>query len=141
QREIQTWGRTSGGPGSGLFRSTDAGLTWTRLTGHGLPKSPVGKISAQVAPGNSNRVYALIETGDGLPTNNGEKTQSGSLWRSNDGGDNWELVSSDRRLRGRTHYYTRFAIEPDNENELFFLSAEFSKTIDGGRSTIDLTGQ
>ena len=141
QLEIHTWGRTSGGPGSGLFRSTDAGLTWTRLTGHGLPKSPVGKVSAQVARSNSNRVYALIETGDGMPTNHGEKTQSGSLWKSDDGGDNWELVSSDRRLRGRTHYYTRFAIEPDNENELFFLSAEFSKTIDGGKSTIDLTGK
>jgi len=141
QLEIHTWGRTSGGPGSGLFRSTDGGLTWKRLTGHGLPKAPVGKVSAQVARSNSNRVYALIETGDGMPTNHGEKTQSGSLWRSDDGGDTWELVSSDRRLRGRTHYYTRFAIEPDNENELFFLSAEFSKTIDGGKSTIDLTGK
>jgi photosystem II stability/assembly factor-like uncharacterized protein len=141
QLEIHTWGRTSGGPGSGLFKSTDGGITWKRLTEHGLPKAPVGKVSAQVAPSNSNRVYALIETGDGMPTNHGEKTQSGSLWRSDDGGDNWELVSSDRRLRGRTHYYTRFAIEPDNENELFFLSAEFSKTLDGGRSTIDLAGK
>jgi photosystem II stability/assembly factor-like uncharacterized protein len=141
QIEIHTWGRTSGGPGSGLFRSTDAGLTWKRLTEHGLPKSPIGKVSAQVARSNSHRVYALIETGDGMPTNYGERTQSGSLWRSDDGGDNWELVSSDRRLRGRTHYYTRFAIEPDNENEVFFLSAEFSKTIDGGKSTVDLTGK
>ena len=72
-----------------------------------------------------NRVYALIETGDGMPADHGEKTQSGSLWRSDDGGDTWKLVSSDRRLRGRTHYYTRFAIEPDNENERYFLSAEF----------------
>ena len=45
------------------------------------------------------------------------RPQSGSLWRSDDGGENWALVSSDRKLRGRTHYYTRFAIEPDNENE------------------------
>ena len=141
QLEIHTWGRISGGPGSGLYKSVDGGLTWKRLVDHGLPKPPVGKISPQVARSNSNRVYALIETGDGLPGTDGAPTQSGSLWRSDDGGENWELVSSDRRLRGRTHYYTRFAIEPDNENEAYFLSAEFTKTLDGGRTSIDLSGR
>jgi photosystem II stability/assembly factor-like uncharacterized protein len=141
QIEIHTWGRTSGGPGSGLFKSADGGLTWKRLTDRGLPKSPVGKISAQVAPNNSSRVYALIETGDGLPAADGTPTQSGSLWRSDDGGERWELVSSDRRLRGRTHYYTRFAIAPDNDNEAYFLSAEFTKTLDGGKTSIDLSGR
>jgi photosystem II stability/assembly factor-like uncharacterized protein len=141
QLEIHTWGRTSGGPGSGLHKSTDGGVTWKKLTGHGLPQPPIGKISPQIARSNSNRVYALIETGDGLPGLDGTKTQSGSLWRSEDGGDSWELVSSDRRLRGRTHYYTRFAVEPDNENEAYFLSAEFTKTMDGGRSSIDLSGR
>src|SRR5262245_1309208 len=141
QIEIHTWGRTSGGPGSGVFKSVDGGVTWTRLNGHGLPNAPLGKIAVQIARTNPNRVYALIETGDGLPAADGTKTQSGSLWRSDDGGSNWELVSSDRRLRGRTHYYTRFAIEPDNENELYFLSAEFTKTVDGGRTSIDLSGR
>jgi photosystem II stability/assembly factor-like uncharacterized protein len=141
QLEIHTWGRTSGGAGSGLFKSVDGGLTWKRLADHGLPKPPVGKISAQVARSNSNRVYALIETGDGLPATDGTATQSGSLWRSDDGGETWDLVSSDRRLRGRTHYYTRFAIEPDNENEAYFLSAEFTKTLDGGKTSVDLTGR
>jgi len=141
QLEIHTWGRTSGGSGSGLFRSTDGGATWTRLTGHGLPGAPLGKISAQVARTNSNRVYALIETGDGMPTDNGRKTQSGSLWRSEDGGENWQMVSADRRLRGRTHYYTRFAVAPDNENEAYFLAAEFTKSLDGGLTSIDLTGR
>jgi photosystem II stability/assembly factor-like uncharacterized protein len=141
QLEIHTWGRTSGGLSSGLFKSTDSGATWTRLAGHGLPEPPVGKISAQVARSNSNRVYALIETGDGMPTNNGEKTQSGSLWRSEDGGESWNMVSADRRLRGRTHYYTRFAVSPDNENEAYFLAAEFTRTLDGGLTSIDLTGK
>jgi len=141
QIEIHTWGRTSGGPGSGLFKSVDGGATWQRLTGHGLPHAPLGKISPQIARSNANRVYALIETGDGLPALDGSKTQSGSLWRSDDGGATWELVSSDRRLRGRTHYYTRFAVEPDNENEAYFLSAEFTKTLDGGRTSIDLSGR
>ena len=141
QIEIHTWGRISGGPGSGLFKSVDGGVTWRRLTDHGLPHSPLGKISAQVAPSNSRRVYALIETGDGLPATDGTPTQNGSLWRSDDGGERWELVSADRRLRGRTHYYTRFAIEPDNENEAYFLSAEFTKTLDGGKTSIELTGR
>jgi photosystem II stability/assembly factor-like uncharacterized protein len=141
QIEIHTWGRTSGGAGSGLFKSVDGGLTWKRLSGQGLPKAPLGKISAQVAPSRSDRVYALIETGDGLPAADGTPTQSGSLWRSDDGGEQWELVSSDRRLRGRTHYYTRFSIAPDNENEAYFLSAEFTKTLDGGRTSIDLSGR
>ena len=141
QIEIHTWGRSSGGAGSGLFKSVDGGLTWKRLADHGLPKPPLGKISAQIARSNSSRVYALIETGDGLPATDGSSTQSGSLWRSDDGGENWDLVSSDRRLRGRTHYYNRFAIEPDNENEVYFLSAEFTKTLDGGRTSVDLTGR
>ncbi len=102
QIEIHTWGRTSGGPGSGLFKSTDGGVTWKRLSGHGLPNAPIGKVSPQIARSNPNRVYALIETGDGLPTNNGQPTQSGSLWRSDDGGENWDLVSS-RSQAARPH--------------------------------------
>jgi photosystem II stability/assembly factor-like uncharacterized protein len=141
QIEIHTWGRTSGGGGSGLFKSTDGGVTWKRLVEHGLPKPPIGKVAVQIARSNPNRVYALIETGDNLPAPDGTKTQSGSLWRSDDGGEAWEMVSADRRLRGRTHYYTRFAVEPDNENEAYFLSAEFTKTLDGGKSSIDLAGR
>jgi photosystem II stability/assembly factor-like uncharacterized protein len=133
QIEIHTWGRTSGGPGSGLFKSTDGGATWKRLEGHGLPHSPVGRIAVRVAQTDSNRVYAEIETGDGVPQPN-SPGQLGQLWRSDDGGENWQMVNSDRQLRGRTHYYTRMAIAPDNENEAFFLSAAFSRTLDGGRT-------
>jgi photosystem II stability/assembly factor-like uncharacterized protein len=133
QIEIHTWGRTSGGPGSGLFKSTDGGLTWKRLEGHGLPHSPVGRIAVRVAKKDSNRVYAEIETGDGVPQPN-SLGQLGELWRSDNGGDSWEMVNSDRQLRGRTHYYTRTEIAPDNENEVFFFSASFSHTLDGGKS-------
>ncbi|MGC1106995.1 MAG: hypothetical protein WA876_10685, partial [Candidatus Acidiferrales bacterium] len=133
QLVIHTWGRTSGGPGSGLFKSTDGGVTWKRLAGHGLPHSPLGRIAVRVAPGDSNRVYALIETGDGVPMD-GQPTQRGQLWRSDDGGENWGIVSYDREIRGRTHYYTREEISPDNENEVYFFSSSFSHTLDGGKT-------
>jgi photosystem II stability/assembly factor-like uncharacterized protein len=137
--EIHTFGRSSGGATSGLYKSRDGGLTWNRLTGNGLPGSPTGKVAVAIAPSNSSRVYALIETGDGVPWN-GQKTERGQLWRSDDGGDHWQVVSYDRRLRGRTHYYSRHAVAPDNDNEVYFLAADFSKTVDGGRTTIDVKG-
>jgi len=139
QLEIHTWGRTSGGPGSGIHMSRDGGDTWKRLIGNGLPEKPAGKIALAVAPTNSDRVYALIETGDGVPMN-GEETESGELWRSDDGGEKWKLISHDRQLAGRTHYYSRVAVAPDNANEAFFLSAAFSRTVDGGATTIDTKG-
>jgi photosystem II stability/assembly factor-like uncharacterized protein len=137
QLEIHTYGRTSGGPGSGLFKSTDGGVTWKRLEGHGLPHAPVGRIAVRVAPKDSNRVYALIETGDGVPWN-GKPTQSGQLWRSDDGGENWQLINSDRQIRGRTHYYTREEISPDNENEVYFFTSAFSRTLDGGHTLTNM---
>src|SRR5215470_12053771 len=131
--EIHTWGRESGGPGSGLFKSTDGGSTWKRLTGHGLPSRATGKVAVAIARSNSNRVYALIETGDGVPLK-GEETDRGKLWRSDDGGEIWRLVSYDRNLGGRTHYYFRMAVAPDNENESYYLTASFSVSLDGGET-------
>src|ERR1044071_1824247 len=137
--EIHTWGRQSGGPGSGLFKSTDGGVTWKRLSGNGLPARPTGKIVFAIAPNNSKRIYALIETGDGVPLN-GKETDRGKLWRSDDGGDNWRLVSYDRNLGGRTHYYFRMAVAPDNENETYYLTAGFAHSTDGGETARTLIG-
>ena len=133
---VHTWGRTSGGPGSGIWKSTDAGTTWKRLTGHGLPTKPFGKADLAVAQSNSNRVYALIETSDGVPLP-GVEAEAGELWRSDDAGATWQLVSNDRNLGGRTQYYTRMAVMPDNENEAYFLAASWTKTLDGGKTSID----
>ena len=130
---IHTWGRESGGPGSGLFKSTDGGVTWKRLTGNGLPTRMTGKIVPAIAPSNSKRVYALIETGDGVPLD-GKETDRGKLWRSEDGGETWRLISYDRNLGGRTHYYFRMTVAPDNENETYYLTAGFAKSTDGGEN-------
>jgi photosystem II stability/assembly factor-like uncharacterized protein len=137
--EIHTWGRESGGPGSGIYKSTDGGLTWKKLTGHGLPSRTTGKVAMAIANSNPNRVYALIETGDGVPLN-GKETDRGKLWRSDDAGENWRLISYDRTLGGRTHYYFRVVTAPDNENETYFLSAAFSTSIDGGETLRTATG-
>jgi photosystem II stability/assembly factor-like uncharacterized protein len=136
QIEIHTWGRESGGAGSGIWKSTDGGTTWKRLSGHGLPETPIGRIGLGIARSNPSRVYALIETGDGVPIH-GKDAGKGELWRSDDGGENWQMVSTDRQLAGRTQYYTRMAVAPDNENEAYFAAAHWSKTLDGGKTTID----
>ncbi len=130
---IHTWGRESGGPGSGLFKSTDGGATWKRLSGHGLPARTTGKFALAIARSNSNRVYAMIETGDGVPLE-GKETDRGKLWRSDDGGENWRLVSYDRNMGGRTHYYFRTEVSPNNENEAYFLTGGFAVSIDGGET-------
>ena len=135
QIEIHTWGRTSGGPGSGLFKSTDGGTTWTRLRGNGLPMKPHGKVALGLSVSNPNRVFVMIETGDGIPWN-GQETESGQLWRSDDGGRQWQLVSRDRNAMGRAHYYSRMAVAPDDEDEAYFLTASFAKSIDGGRTIV-----
>jgi photosystem II stability/assembly factor-like uncharacterized protein len=139
QIDIKTWGRESGGPGSGLFTSNDGGATWTRLRGRGLPARDVGKVKVAVAPSNSQRVYALIETGDGIPWK-GQETDRGQVWRSDDGGQNWRVVSYDRNAMGRAHYYGHLFLSPDNENESYYLTASYSVSIDGGETLVQQGG-
>jgi len=120
---IHTWGRFSGGPNGGIWKSTDGGDTWKRLTGNGLPNPPVGKIGIAIAPSNPQVVYALIETGH---------PNRGVLWRSNDGGNNWMLVSYNRLLNERSHYASRVMVNPADENEVYFAANSQSRTLDGG---------
>ena len=131
QIEVHTWGRTSGGPGSGLYTSRDGGATWKKLTGRGLPTRPVGKVAVAISRSNPNRVYALIETGDGAPWE-GKETDAGQIFRSEDGGESWRVVSYDHLAMGRPHYYSRMAVAPDDEDEAYFLTASYARTIDGG---------
>ena len=131
--EMHHWGRMSGGPGSGIYESRDGGDTWTKLAGHGLPKPPIGKTTLCMTPVDSRVVYAMIETGDGVPVN-GQATDSGELWRSGDGGATWELRNYSRDLSGRTAYYNQCRVSTDDADEVYFLSAAYSRTLDGGRT-------
>jgi photosystem II stability/assembly factor-like uncharacterized protein len=131
QIALRTWNRTSGGPGSAIWTSRDGGTTWTRLEGNGLPTREIGKIALCMSADDSKRIYALIETGDGVPWEGGD-TDGGELWRSDDGGATWDLTSHDRGLAGRTAYYTRCEVAPDNRDEAYFIAADFAWTIDGG---------
>jgi photosystem II stability/assembly factor-like uncharacterized protein len=126
QVEMHTWAMFSGGPGSGVFISHDGGSTWARVEGHGLPKSPVGKIDVAIAPSDSNRVYALIQTKD-----------QGSVWRSDNGGTSWRVVNWQRGLIGRAGYYIRLAVSPTNEDEILVADSSFWASTDGGQTFRD----
>ena len=132
--ELKPWTRKSGGPGGGVYRSLDGGETWEKLKENGLPKGEVGKIALAMTAAKQGRIYALIETGDGIPLD-GEATNTGELWRSDDRGKTFQLVNSDRDLTGRGAYYTRCTASPDNANEIYFFSAAYATSIDGGNTT------
>jgi len=118
------WAMSSGGEGSGLFRSKDGGETWEEIsTFPGMPKGLLGKIGVAVSPANSNRVWAIIENKNG-----------GGLFRSENGGDTWRRISADRNLRQRAWYYSKVIADPKNENGVYVLNVGFHKSTDGGSS-------
>ncbi len=117
------WTLSSGGPGSGLYRSADGGSTWKRITEEqGLPKGPYGKVGVAVGA-NSRRVYALIEAKD-----------NGGLYRSDNGGAKWELVNPEHRLVQRGWYYMHVVADPKDPDKLYVMNVEFLRSIDGGRA-------
>ena len=123
QVEMHTYAMFSGGPSSGIYLTHDGGAHWSHVEGHGLPHSPVGKIDIAPAPSNSQRVYALIQTAD-----------QGSLWRSDDGGQNWTQGSWQRELIGRAGYYIKLAVNPKNPDEVFVANSSFWVSADAGRT-------
>ena len=129
---LQTHILESGGMGSGIYISRDAGKTFAKVTHPGLPKSPYGKTDVAIAPSDGNRMYALIQTGsDGVK---GLKSEAqGSLWRSDDGGRVWQSVSWDRRLIGRAGYYIRIRVSPDDPDHLLIANSTLWRSRDGGK--------
>jgi len=116
-----SWNLSSGGPGSGLYRSNDAGATWKRLEEHGLPKGPYGRIGVAVSA-NSDRIYALIEAHDG------------GLYRSDDAGETWELVNGNRSYQQRAWYYMHVIADPRDPDTVYIANVDFYKSSDGGRT-------
>lgn len=118
------WKIISGGPGSGLYKSTDSGESWEALT-EGLPEE-MGKMAIAVSPANPDKVYALIES-------DSNKDERG-LYVSNDAGKHWTKVSGEARLVQRAWYYIELFADPDNEDKIYVLSAPGLRSSDGGKS-------
>jgi photosystem II stability/assembly factor-like uncharacterized protein len=116
------WTFVSGGTEDGIYKSTDGGATWTKLDGHGLPSAPVGRIGLAVAPSDGNRVYAVIESNAGV------------LWRSDDGGANWQMVSKDSQVDARPFYFTHVEVDPKNPNRVYALSFLTMVSSDAGKT-------
>lgn len=117
----EPWEIRSGGPGSGIYQSTDGGESWNELT-EGLPEE-MGKIGIAPSGANPNMVWAIVEA-----------KEKGGLYRSTDGGENWSHVNGDRRLHARSWYYMHVFADPKNENVVHVLNAPFMSSVDGGKS-------
>ncbi|MCP4655197.1 MAG: glycosyl hydrolase [bacterium] len=114
------WKIESGGPGSGLWKSTDGGESWEKLT-EGLPEL-MGKVRVAVSPADPQRVWAMVEA------------EEGGLYRSEDGGQSWRLRNDEQVLRGRPWYYTHVFADPQNADVVWVLNAPAMKSIDGGKT-------
>ncbi|WP_299112188.1 glycosyl hydrolase [uncultured Winogradskyella sp.] len=115
---------SSGGEGSALWKSTDSGETWTEIsTKKGFPEGTLGIIGVTVSPVNNQRIWAIIENKD-----------KGGLYGSEDGGETWALVNSERKLRQRAWYYTRVYADTEDVNKVYVLNVRYHKSTDGGKT-------
>jgi photosystem II stability/assembly factor-like uncharacterized protein len=117
------WSLSSGGPASGLFKSTDGGDHWTEITRNpGMPAGIIGKIGVAVSGADPGRVYAIVEN------------ENGGVFVSDDAGATWKLTSEDRRLRQRAFYYSRIYADPKVKDTMYVLNTGFYRSTDGGKT-------
>jgi photosystem II stability/assembly factor-like uncharacterized protein len=125
--ERKPWTFRSGSEKGGVFKSIDGGRTWNKLT-NGLPQL-IGRIGVRVAPSNGNVVYAILEAKEGL------------LYRSDDRGETWKMVSKQAQIVSRGFYYTRVRVDPANENHVYAVASTLFSSIDGGKTFRSITGK
>jgi photosystem II stability/assembly factor-like uncharacterized protein len=119
------WSMNAGGGRSGLWKTTDGGDTWKEITFNpGIPKRPLGKIGVAISPAHPQRVYASIEAPD----------SAGGIFRSDDGGDTWELTSGDQKWSVRPWYYSAVTADPADENTVYVMNLQVWRSVDGGKS-------
>ena len=129
QARRQPWNFSSGGPGSGLYRSIDGGVTWMRLSGNGLPGGILGRIHISVSGADSRRVYAMIEAAQG------------GLYRSDDGGVHWQRVNDDGRLSQRAWYFSTILADPKSVDTVYAENTGLFRSTDGGKTFKLLPGR
>ncbi len=123
QAERTPWGFTSGGDGSGIYKSTNSGESWENISrSKGLPSGVLGRIGLAISPAEPDRIWATVEA------------KAGGIYRSDDGGKTWEYLNHDRDLRTRPWYFSRIVADPKNENTVYLLNVGFFKSIDGGKT-------
>jgi len=167
QRRRTSWGFNGGGPGSGLWKTTDAGKTWTKLQGNGLPEGLLGRIGIDVSRSNPSVIYAQIEVGASVGTGGEEQVIPGAsptptpspsatpvasptpdpkksgVWRSDDKGKTWRVVATcftaaNCTENNRSMYYSQIRVDPSNAENIFVGGLNFSKSTDGGKKFISL---
>ncbi len=125
--ERKPWTHRSGGENGGVYKSIDGGRTWNKLT-NGLPKL-MGRIGVRVAPSNPNVVYVIVEAKDG------------TLYRSDDRGETFKMVSKNDDIVSRGFYYTKVRVDPTNENHIFAVASTLFTSVDGGKTFRSITGR
>lgn len=113
----------SGGEGSGVWKSTDGGETWTNISAKkGLPKGVWGIVCIAVSANNPDKIFAMIEN------------QNGGLYVSNDGGETWTMTSQDSEIKQRSWYFNRIVVDPTNDNTVYVMNVSLMRSTDGGKT-------
>ncbi len=122
QARRQPWFFSSGGPGSGLYRSEDNGVTWKQLTGNGLPDGILGRIGISVSGADPKRIYAVIEA------------KEGGIYRSDNAGEKWTRVNDDGRFRQRAWYFSKIYADPKSPDTVYVLNTGAFRSVDAGKT-------